>query len=73
MNRLYILLTVMVVMVRALFAGQEALAKVLTGPPATIRSWGPTGTTASRVATGRTASRRSRSTGGFGREEEGEV
>ena len=31
MNRLYILLTVMVVMVRALFAGQEALAKVLTG------------------------------------------
>jgi hypothetical protein len=31
MNRLYILLTVMVVMVRALFAGQEDLAKVLTG------------------------------------------
>jgi RTX calcium-binding nonapeptide repeat (4 copies) len=31
MNRLYILLTVMVVMVVALFAGQEALAKDLTG------------------------------------------
>ncbi len=31
MNRLYILLTVMVVMVGALFAGHEALAKVLTG------------------------------------------
>jgi Ca2+-binding RTX toxin-like protein len=31
MNRLYILLTVMVVMVGALFAGQEALAEVLTG------------------------------------------
>jgi hypothetical protein len=31
MNRLYILLTVMVVMVGAFFAGHEALAKVLTG------------------------------------------
>jgi Ca2+-binding RTX toxin-like protein len=31
MNRLHILLTVMVVMVGALFAGHEALAKVLTG------------------------------------------
>jgi hypothetical protein len=31
MNRLYILLTVMVVMVGALFAGHEALAEVLTG------------------------------------------
>jgi hypothetical protein len=31
MNRLYILLTVMVVMVLAFFAGHEALAKVLTG------------------------------------------
>ena len=31
MNRLHILLTVMVVMVLALFTGQEALAKVLTG------------------------------------------
>jgi hypothetical protein len=31
MNRLYILLTVMVVMLGALFAGQEATAKVLTG------------------------------------------
>ena len=31
MNRLYILLTVMVVMLGALFATQEALAKVLTG------------------------------------------
>jgi hypothetical protein len=32
MNRLYILLTMMmVVMVRALFAGQEDVAKVLTG------------------------------------------
>ena len=31
MNRLHILLTVMVVMVGALFTGQEALAKVLTG------------------------------------------
>src|SRR5215204_6150786 len=31
MNRLYILLTVMVVMVGALFAGPQALAKVLTG------------------------------------------
>src|SRR5829696_8789015 len=31
MNRLYILLTMMVVMVVALFAGHEALAKVLTG------------------------------------------
>ena len=31
MNRLYILLTVMVVMGEALFAGQEALAKVLDG------------------------------------------
>jgi hypothetical protein len=31
MNRLYILLTVMVVTVGALFSGQEALAKVLTG------------------------------------------
>jgi Ca2+-binding RTX toxin-like protein len=30
-NRLYILLTMMVVMVGALFAGHEALAKVLTG------------------------------------------
>src|SRR5688500_16682673 len=31
MNRLYILLTVMVVMVGALFSGQEALAEVLIG------------------------------------------
>jgi Ca2+-binding RTX toxin-like protein len=31
MNRLYILLAVMVVMVGALFTGHEALAKVLTG------------------------------------------
>ncbi len=31
MNRLYILLTVMVVMLGALFATHEALAKVLTG------------------------------------------
>lgn len=31
MNRLYILLTVMVVMVGALFAGHQALAKILTG------------------------------------------
>jgi hypothetical protein len=31
MNRLYFLLTVMVVMLGALFAGQEATAKVLTG------------------------------------------
>jgi Ca2+-binding RTX toxin-like protein len=31
MNRLYILLMVMVVMVGVLFVGQEALAKVLTG------------------------------------------
>ena len=31
MTRLYILLTMMVVMVGALFTGQEALAKVLTG------------------------------------------
>jgi Ca2+-binding RTX toxin-like protein len=31
MTRLHILLTVMVVMVAALFAGHEALAKVLTG------------------------------------------
>jgi Ca2+-binding RTX toxin-like protein len=31
MNRLYILLTMMVVMVGALFAGHQALAKVLTG------------------------------------------
>ncbi len=31
MTKLYILLTVMVVLVGALFAGQEALAKVLTG------------------------------------------
>ena len=31
MNRLYILLTVMIVMVGALFATHEALAKVLTG------------------------------------------
>ena len=31
MNRLYILLTVMLVMAGALFAGQEVLAKVLTG------------------------------------------
>src|SRR5215208_400476 len=31
MNRLYILLTMMVVMVLAFFAGHEALAKVLTG------------------------------------------
>jgi Ca2+-binding RTX toxin-like protein len=31
MNRLYNLLTVMVVMVGAFFAGHEALAKVLTG------------------------------------------
>ena len=31
MNRLYILLTVMVVMVLAFLAGHEALAKVLTG------------------------------------------
>ena len=31
MNRLYILLTVMVMMVGTLFAGHEALAKVLTG------------------------------------------
>jgi hypothetical protein len=31
MNRLYILLTVMVVMVGALFAGHQALAKVLSG------------------------------------------
>ena len=31
--RLYILLAVMVVMAGALFAGQEALAKVLTGTP----------------------------------------
>ena len=31
MNRLHILLTVMVVVVGALFAGQEALARVLTG------------------------------------------
>ncbi len=31
MNRLYILLMVMVIMVGALFVGQEALAKVLTG------------------------------------------
>ena len=31
MNRLYNLLTVMVVTVGAFFAGQEALAKVLTG------------------------------------------
>jgi RTX calcium-binding nonapeptide repeat (4 copies) len=31
MNRLYILLTVMVVMVGALFSGQEALAEVFTG------------------------------------------
>jgi hypothetical protein len=31
MHRLYILLTVMVVMVGALFVGQEALAKVLIG------------------------------------------
>ena len=31
MNRLYILLTVMVVMVGALFAGHQALAKVLDG------------------------------------------
>jgi Ca2+-binding RTX toxin-like protein len=31
MNRIYILLTVMVVMVAAFFAGHEALAEVLTG------------------------------------------
>ena len=31
MNRLYILLTVMVVIVGAFFTGQEAVAKVLTG------------------------------------------
>jgi Ca2+-binding RTX toxin-like protein len=31
MNRLYILLTVMVVMVGALFAAHEALAEILTG------------------------------------------
>jgi Ca2+-binding RTX toxin-like protein len=31
MNRLYILLTVMVVMVGALFAGHQVLAKVLSG------------------------------------------
>jgi RTX calcium-binding nonapeptide repeat (4 copies) len=31
MNRLYILLTVMIVMVGALFAGHQALAKILTG------------------------------------------
>lgn len=31
MNRLYILLTVMVVMVGALFSGQDALADVFTG------------------------------------------
>jgi hypothetical protein len=45
MKRLYILLAVMVVMVGALFAGQNALAEVFTGTEARIPSWGRTGPT----------------------------
>src|SRR5215213_10852259 len=56
MNRLYILLTVMVVMVGALFTGQEAWLRSSSAPTARIRSWGPKGTTASTVAPGTIAS-----------------
>src|SRR5215203_2473490 len=56
MNRLYILLTVMVVMVGTLFAGQEALAKVLTGTAGADTLVGTDGTTQSRVAAATTQS-----------------
>jgi hypothetical protein len=57
MNRLRILLTLIVMMVGALFVGHQALAKVLTGSAAEDTHWGPTGPTASTGAAGRTASR----------------
>jgi hypothetical protein len=58
MNRLYFLLTVMVVMLGALFATHEALAKVLTGTGGKDRLLGTDrDNRASRVATGRTTSR----------------
>ena len=50
MYRLYILLTVMVVMVGTLFAGQEALAKVLTGTAGADTLVGTDGTTQSPPA-----------------------
>ena len=66
MTRLHhILLTVMVVMVAAFFAGHEALAKVLTctggedasEPTETTVSTGAAGTTRSKAVAGTTASR----------------
>src|SRR5215203_6207784 len=57
MNRLYILLTVMIVMVGALLATHEALAKVLTGTAGDDRLKGRRGPTTSRAASGPTASK----------------
>jgi hypothetical protein len=81
MNRLYILLTVMVVMLLAFFAAHEALAKILIGTAlddtlvGTDRDERFTGFRGADRLTGRDGENRLKAVkaGGFGREEEGEV